>query len=177
MLRVYVKGAPEYVILLCNSVLERNGNIAGLSESGQKVIIDNIVANEMACLGLKVLSFGYKDIERHEYEEILENETNLESSSLRVSMEEDLTYICTFGLQDDLRSEANEAIMMLKYGSNTTIVDNQGEVNVRILTGDHIETAKQVALRSGIIMQEDINQEGIAITGEDFHQTIGNITK
>lgn len=55
-------------------------------------------------------------------------------------------------MQDELRNEANDAIKMLKYGSNTTIVDNNGEVNVRILTGDHIETAKQVALRCGIIM-------------------------
>jgi magnesium-transporting ATPase (P-type) len=60
-------------------------------------------------------------------------------------------------MQDELRNEANDAIKVLKYGSNTTIVDNNGEVNVRILTGDHIETAKQVALRCGIIMQEDIN--------------------
>lgn len=123
-----------------------------LTESGQKVILDNIVANDMACLGLKVLSFAYKDISRQEYDVIMENETNLESTSLRDSMEEGLTYLCTFGMQDDLRSEANEAIRMLKYGSNTTIVDNNGEVNVRILTGDHIETAKQVALNTGIIM-------------------------
>lgn len=68
-----------------------------------------------------------------------------------------MTYLCTFGMQDELRNEANDAIKVLKYGSNTTIVDNNGEVNVRILTGDHIETAKQVALRCGIIMQEDIN--------------------
>lgn len=95
----------------------------------------------------------------------MKENTDLESSSLREAIEDELTYLCTFGMQDELRDEAKEAIMMLKYGSNTTIVDNNGEVNVRILTGDHIETAKQVALRSGIIMQEDINQEGIAITG------------
>lgn len=53
-----------------------------------------------------------------------------------------MTYLCTFGQQDHLRDEVIDAIRALKYGSNTTIVDNIGEVNVRILTGDHIETAR-----------------------------------
>lgn len=106
----------------------------------------------MACLGLKVLTFCYKDISRAELNELMKAQSDLESLSLREKIEAEMTYLCTFGMRDDLRDEVTEAISLLKYGSNTTIVDNNGEVNVRILTGDHIETAKQVALHSGIIM-------------------------
>lgn len=99
-----------------------------------------------------MLTFCYKDISRAELNELMKAQSDLESLSLREKIEADMTYLCTFGMRDDLRDEVTEAISLLKYGSNTTIVDNNGEVNVRILTGDHIETAKQVALHSGIIM-------------------------
>lgn len=36
------------------------------------------------------------------------------------------------------------------------------------MTGDHLETAKYVALESGIVSYEEINQPGICMTGEEF---------
>ena len=47
-------------------------------------------------------------------------------------------------------------------------------VTVRIISGDHLETAKKLAVEAGIVSSQDINTEGIALTGEEFRRRIGN---
>ena len=42
------------------------------------------------------------------------------------------------------------------------------QVNVKLVTGDHIETAKYVALLSGIVSDTEVNQPGVCMTGEEF---------
>ena len=51
------------------------------------------------------------------------------------------------------------------------------QVNVRILTGDHLDTAKYVGLRTGIIQADEVDLEGIAVTGEQFRESIGGYDK
>ena len=46
-----------------------------------------------------------------------------------------------------------------------------------MVTGDHIETAKAVALKAGIIRPEEVNINGIAMTGDQFRDAIGAYTK
>lgn len=68
-----------------------------------------------------------------------------------------MTYLATFGLDDPIRSTVQESIQLIKYG--TTIYENidmntkgiKNQVNIRMVTGDHIDTAIQVAMRVGII--------------------------
>lgn len=45
-----------------------------------------------------------------------------------------------------------------------------------MVTGDHLETAKSVAVRTGIIKQEELGLAGI-MTGEQFREAIGGYTK
>lgn len=63
IVRVYVKGAPELVMPLCNQTLDHNGNRKEFEDSDQGNILNHIVSNDMADQGLKVLSFAYKDME------------------------------------------------------------------------------------------------------------------
>ena len=51
--------------------------------------------------------------------------------------------------------------------------NNQNMVNVRLITGDHIETAKYVACKAGIIKRVD-NVNGVVMTGEEFRQRLGS---
>ena len=46
-------------------------------------------------------------------------------------------------------------------------------VTVRIVSGDHLETAKKMAVDAGIVAQKDINMDGVALTGEEFRHRIG----
>lgn len=45
------------------------------------------------------------------------------------------------------------------------------------MSGDHIETCKYIALKTGIILKEEINQEGIAITGNQFIEAVEPYSK
>ena len=46
-----------------------------------------------------------------------------------------------------------------------------------MITGDHIETAKRLALKVGILRQDELEHEGVALTGEEFRAEVGGYTK
>lgn len=48
-------------------------------------------------------------------------------------------------MEDELRDEVAESVEILRFGQKES-ADNSGQVTVRILTGDHIDTAKYVGL-------------------------------
>jgi len=50
-----------------------------------------------------------------------------------------------------LRPDIEESISHLKFGQIEVAPDAANDVNIRILTGDHIDTAKYVGLRTGIV--------------------------
>ena len=73
--------------------------------------------------------------------EQLKNSENPESE-----IESNLTCVGMFGLKDPLRTGIFEAVSRCR---------NSG-INVRMITGDGIETAKAISLEAGILTQEDL---------------------
>ena len=67
-----------------------------------------------------------------------------------------------------------ETCQLCKYG-NKDINDltEKPDINLKLVSGDHIETAKKVALACGIITTEEANDNEIVMTGEDFDHAIG----
>jgi len=65
----------------------------------------------------------------------------------------DLIYLCTFGLDDPIRPGMNRAIHTIRYGHKDAEPkqDTPSQVNIRMITGDHLETAKAVAVKCGIV--------------------------
>jgi len=60
--RLYVKGAPEMLIPLCDRTLnQQNEEIGGFADM-HSFMLNSIVAGEMARNGFKTLSYAYKDI-------------------------------------------------------------------------------------------------------------------
>jgi magnesium-transporting ATPase (P-type) len=83
------------------------------------------------------------------------NDFGQESDQFERAIINNLTYVCTFGLKNDLRENAASSISLIRYGiskPNTTITD---QVKVRMVSGDHIETCRRVALDAGIINKEE----------------------
>lgn len=128
----------------------------------------------MASQGLKVLSYAYRDLTVDELNDLMHTH-NDESIEFRQSIECDLTYVGTFALHDPIREDISTSVQLIKYGHYETVGDgdNNIQVNVRMMTGDHIETARYVALKTGIITQEEANEDGVVITGEEFRARIG----
>ena len=102
--------------------------------------------------GLKTLSYAYRDIPIEDFEQMKENYPDPESMDFRFELESDLIYLGTFGLNDPLRDGIYDSISYIKFGT-TDVMDqvDSNQVNIRMVTGDHIETAKAVALQTGII--------------------------
>lgn len=122
---------------------------------------------------LKVVSFAYKEITMKALNELM-HQHPLESAEFRQELESDLVYLATFGLDDPLRDDIADAVQLIRYGrvvrGDTADVENQ--VNIRMVTGDHIKTAKQVAIKAGIITEAEANIPGTCITGAEFLERI-----
>ena len=128
----------------------------------------------MAQGGLKVLSYAFKEMRSAELNSLFER-FDVESADFRKELETDMVYLCTFGMLDELREDIEDSVKQLKFGceENSCDAQNSVQVNVRILTGDHLDTAKYVGLRTGIIQADEVNLDGIAVTGEQFKESIG----
>jgi len=60
--RVYVKGAPEYIFQLSTETLDDHSQKVEFADHKKNDILDNTVGTYMAATGLKVLSYAYKDM-------------------------------------------------------------------------------------------------------------------
>ena len=100
-----------------------------------------------------------------------------------------MIYLGTFGLEDPIREVEDEnqipvknSIQLIRYGTVLSEKVNRSkgaknQVNIRMITGDHIETALYVAKQVGIISEEESNLEGIYMTGDQFRESIGGYEK
>jgi magnesium-transporting ATPase (P-type) len=46
-----------------------------------------------------------------------------------------------------------------------------------MMTGDHIETARETAVKAGIITPDEMFEEGVVISSEQFRNNIGPIER
>lgn len=132
----------------------------------------------MAQEGLKVLTYAFKEMPREDYEAVAA-EHNMESDEFRAELEKDLVYIATFGLKDNLRDDILRQVHLIKNGviNEEEVETKQAQVQVRMVSGDHIETCKSVALQAGIVTVDTVNQELVALTGEQFREAVGEYSK
>jgi magnesium-transporting ATPase (P-type) len=176
--RIVVKGAPEYVIPLCVETYDNQMNPTSFGpELMEYILTDKVV--EMASAQLKVLSYAYKELDLQTYNHLLQT-LGEESYEFRDEIEKDLTYIGTFGLEDPLREEVIDSVWLIRCGcvvSEFERGEQRDQVNVRMLSGDHVETCRAVAVQSGVITEEESNEPGVVITGDEFREEIGGYHK
>ena len=119
---VYSKGAPESLLPLCASVWAKDGPQDLQSE---KIIA---AANQMAAEGLRVLALAYRQF------------PDRPETLTADSTETELCFLGLVGLMDPPRPEAKEAVALCKSAGITPVM----------ITGDHPETARAIAMRLGI---------------------------
>lgn len=197
--RIYVKGAPEYIMMLCSDTYDYQANQKELDDDEKFRILSDVVTDQMAAKGLKVLSYAFKQIP---YDDVVDmmRQNDVESEEFRNAIEQDLIYLATFGLDDPIRGipdddhenhghelhcdelSVKDSIQLIRYGTVISEKVNRtkgakNQVNIRMITGDHIETALYVAKKVGIISEEEANYDGIYMTGEQFRESIGGYEK
>ena len=146
---VFTKGGVDELLNICTSYID-HGNI----ESDLKSFIPTITdTNEkMAKDALRVLAFGYKELD---YKPSTEE------------MEKDLTYVGMYGMIDPPREEAKLAVDKCKTAGIKTVM----------ITGDHKITATAIARRLGILENENEAITGAEldkISDEDLEKNIRN---
>ena len=146
---VFTKGGVDELLSICTSYID-HGNV----ESDLKSFIPTITdTNEkMAKDALRVLAFGYKELD---YKPSTEE------------MESNLTYVGMYGMIDPPREEAKLAVDKCKTAGIKTVM----------ITGDHKITATAIAKRLGILKNENEAITGAEldkISDEDLEKNIRN---
>jgi magnesium-transporting ATPase (P-type) len=90
-----------------------------------------------------------------------------ETAADQENVEMDLTMAGIFGLKDPLRDGIKEAVATC----------HKAGINVRMVTGDNIDTARAISLEAGIITHDDLNEDAedaqyVCMTGVEFRNAI-----
>lgn len=172
--RVYVKGAPEEILPLCDRTLSLEVEPVPLQEGEHEAILGTI-EEKIAAKGQKPLAYAVK-IMTTEYLEATLPTVDEDSPNYRAVFESDLIYLGTFGLADPLRENIESSVNLLQYGQHPAPAGKQSKgVAVRIVSGDHLETAKRIAVEAGIVSAEEVDVDGVALTGHEFRRRIGPV--
>lgn len=166
LVRVFVKGAPEYIIFNCSQTYDEFG-LTTLEETQQQVLANDVVGQKYCKNGLRCLAFAYKDYNLQTFEELRQSNNQFHTDKDREQVFfQGLTLVSIFAMKDTLRPEVKKAIKLAKAGN----------IQVRLISGDHIETAINFALQAKIITPDEVSQ-GVCLSGEEFRIKAGNIKK
>lgn len=152
---VYVKGAPDVILGLCQYYSKDSGNVALTDIIKSEILVAN---EEMTQQAFRVLAVAYRQIAKSEV-------TNAETD-----LERNLVFAGLIGMIDPPRPEAKQAISLCRRAGIRTVM----------ITGDHRNTAVAIA-KELKMFDNDSNQAltGIeldSLTDEEFAKMINNIT-
>eukprot|EP00457_Paulinella_chromatophora_P002917 gb/GEZN01002922.1/.p1 GENE.gb/GEZN01002922.1/~~gb/GEZN01002922.1/.p1 ORF type:complete len:727 (+),score=94.44 gb/GEZN01002922.1/:233-2182(+) len=141
--RQIFKGAPENLLKFCSkTVKDSDGTLADINKDEA----DGIIL-KMAQGGLRTIGLAYVD-----YPTLpLDPETG---KLLDPPETKDGVFFCVVGIQDPLRPDSRAAVLR----------SQRAGVCVRMVTGDHLETAKSIAMECEILTSKD----HVAMLGEDL---------
>lgn len=183
--RIYTKGAPDMVLESTTNVITADGSIASLDDTvevpsellfgaeqqgltdTQRGLFDRTV-KKFAAQAYRTLLITYRDMSMDEYNELKAANNDFEKESDREVLEQGLTAIGLFGLQDPLRPTVPVSIDMCKTAG----------IQVIMCTGDNIDTAIAISKNAGIVTAEQIERSPYtAMTGKDFREAVGGLKK
>ncbi|CBK19549.2 uncharacterized protein [Blastocystis hominis] len=183
--RLYVKGAPEMVIRLCDYIaydlgkanpmtgkfVESDGKVEG--EGKRKNIVENCIY-PMAKQALRVLAFAYRDFDEPvDWDEMVQYATEEQKGVGDCpKVESNLTMIGLLGVQDPVRGEVPDSVLKCQKAG----------IFVRMVTGDNMETAKAIARQCHIYQNKEWTDgqgkrypPGRAILGSQFREIVGGL--
>ena len=135
----YIKGAPEIFLENCSHIY-LNGTIKKLTKVDKEKIKTQI--DEMAKNALRVLAMGYKYV-------------NPKKKVNSHNIEQEIVFVGLQGMIDPPRSEVKPALVTCARAGITTMM----------ITGDHAETARAIAIELGII-----DNKAPFVTGEELEK-------
>ena len=135
---IITKGAPDILLDKCAYYYDKGKISAMTKEKSRTITLQN---EKMANKALRVLGISFKKSNK--------KPMVVESSNI----ENDLVFLGLIGIIDPPREEAKEAVQICK----------QAGIRPVMITGDHVITAKAIAVKLGIMEPNDK-----AITGQEL---------
>lgn len=159
-IRVFAKGAPEELLKKCS-----------LGEEERTQLLDEVVDKEFGMNGLRPFAFATKDIDEAEFEALSEENNKFETPADRVGLEADLEYLAVFALKDELRcKEVNKKTVTVAHDIKFA---TKGGINVIMVSGDNLFTARSAAISSGIVSESKASKPEACMSGEEFRTAVG----
>lgn len=140
---VHWKGAAEMILRMCSRYCDASGNIKDLDDN-TKLVFEQIIQG-MAASSLRCIAFAYTEV------------TEGEEGDNKKVREEGLTLLGLVGIKDPCRLGVKKAVLDCQ----------QAGVNIKMITGDNVFTAKAIATECGIL-RTDQDTTGAVIEGEEF---------
>lgn len=140
-----VKGAPEILLDICSSVATQNGK----TDTAKYTPVINEHLEKYQAKAMRTLGFAYK---------VLEDDENTAPYSHGKLDVKDLVFLGITAIADPIREDVPEAVNVCR----------EAGINVIIVTGDTMGTAKEIARQIGS-WDETCNKDNI-ITGAEFEE-------
>lgn len=151
-LRMYVKGASEIVLNTCKNYVTIDGAVKSITKAKMEVFSNTI--DGFAEDALRTIGLAYVDLV----------DSGMSKADYQVSPPQGpLVLIGIVGIEDPLRPEVSESVATCKKAG----------INVRMVTGDNIITARNIALKCGIY---DGNEKG-CMEGPEYRKLKGTALK
>ena len=112
-----------------------------MGNSKKEQILTQIVTNTFATKAYRTLLIAYTDLTWHEYEQMKADNNDFVAERDREVLESSLTVVGILALQDPLRPEIIDSVNKC----------HKAGINIRMVTGDNLDTAKAIALEAGIL--------------------------
>jgi len=122
-----VKGGPDVILARCDRAVMPGGEVVPIDQVREDLEAAN---RELSSKGLRVLAFGFVDLEGREEEVVADP----------VAAVRDLVFVGLVGIIDPLRPSSKEAVR----------VAQRAGIEVRMITGDHAITAGAIGAELGL---------------------------
>eukprot|EP01113_Clastostelium_recurvatum_P039548 TRINITY_DN604_c0_g1_i1.p1 TRINITY_DN604_c0_g1~~TRINITY_DN604_c0_g1_i1.p1 ORF type:complete len:1064 (-),score=338.27 TRINITY_DN604_c0_g1_i1:106-3297(-) len=132
--RIFTKGASEIVAGMCDRVLGRDGVPVPFSDAARREVDQTIL--HFASDALRTIGIAYADFD--------------EERDWEIPPENNLVLIGIVGIRDPIRPEVPPAVATCQRAG----------ITVRMVTGDNIVTAENIARKCGILTEGGICMEG-----------------
>ncbi|KAF7848689.1 hypothetical protein BT93_L1735 [Corymbia citriodora subsp. variegata] len=146
-IHVHWKGAAEMILAMCSSFYDKSGIVKDLDEN-EMVRFEQLI-QETAASSFRCIAFAHK---------LVSEEATKEREDGKKIQEDRLTLLGLVGIKDPCRPGVKSAVQ--------TCWD--AGVNIKMITGDNIFTAKAIAAECGILMPEDDASNEAIVEGAEF---------
>jgi Ca2+-transporting ATPase len=142
-IHVHWKGAAEMILKMCSSYYDASGIVKDMDDA-EKMKFEQIIQG-MAASSLRCIAFAHKQV----------SEEDQENKKLK---EDGLTLLGLVGLKDPCRPGVKKAVEDCQYAG----------VNIKMITGDNVFTAKAIATECGILRPDQDMASGAVVEGVEF---------